>query len=212
MVPPSGPVESERREMLDYARPILPGIVFAAFQNQIAVFVAAVFGGAETIAEVGALGRLALILGLFSAANGHLVAPFIARQSRSVLAGRYSLVAALAALAAIGMFAAAWAFPDLFLAILGPNYSDASPSLLLMVGGCSIGYLNSVLWTLNASRKWIFRWMPCVSIPGTLIVQGVCVALFDMSTSQGVFAMGLLVSAFVLLTRLAVAFRGFRIP
>jgi len=212
IVPPLGPVESERRELLDYARPILPGVVFAAFQNQISVFVAAIFGGGETIAEVGALGRLALILGLLSAANGQLIAPFIARQPRSLLAARYLLVVALAIGGALGIFAAVWFFPGLFLALLGPNYSDVGSSLLLMVAGSSIGYLNGVLWTLNSSRKWIFSWMPWVSIPGTLAVQAACVMSFDMSTSEGVFAMGLIVSVFILLTRVAVAIRGFRVP
>ena len=212
LVPPSGPVESERRELLDYARPILPGVVFAAFQNQVSVFVAALFGAGETIAEVGALGRLALILSLLSAANGQLIAPFIARQPRSLLQGRYLLVVALATFAALGIFGAVWLFPGFFLSLLGPNYSDVGSALLLMVAGSSIGYLNGVLWTLNSSRKWIFSWMPWVSIPGTLAIQAACVMHFDMSTSEGVFAMGLIVSVFILLTRVLVAIRGFRFP
>jgi hypothetical protein len=54
--------------------------------------------------------------------------------------------------------------------------------------------------------------MPWVSIPGTLAIQAACVMHFDMSTSEGVFAMGLIVSVFILLTRVVVAIRGFRFP
>lgn len=206
---PEGSAPAESREILAYIRPIMPGIAFAAIQSQLAVFVAAAFGQTQTIAEVGALGRLAILLGFFSAANGMLIAPFIARQDHARLFPRYCLVAIFAILVAASIFSAAWAFPSLFLAILGFTYADSAPALLPMVAGASIGYLNEVLWTMNSARKWVFWWMPVVSIPGTLAVQVLGIWLFDVSTAAGVFLMILMGSAFVLLTRLNVALWGF---
>jgi O-antigen/teichoic acid export membrane protein len=208
---PEGSVKAERHELLAYIRPIIPGVVFAAIQGQLAVFVAGAFGQTSTIAEVGALARLSLLLGFFGAANGMLIAPFIARQHGEQLLPRYALIAAVALVIAIGLFAAAWLAPGAFLAILGPNYSEAGPALLFMVGNTCLGYLNGVFWSMNSARKWVFRWMPLVSIPGTLALQALGIWIFDVSTAAGVFQMLLLGSAYTLLNRLLVAARGFRL-
>jgi O-antigen/teichoic acid export membrane protein len=206
---PAEPVEAERRELLAYIRPILPGVVFAALQGQLAVLVAGAFGQTATIAEVGALARLSLLLAFFSAANGVLVAPFIARQDARRLPSLYLAISSGAVALAALLFAAAWIAPGLFLAILGPNYSDAGPALSFMVANTAIGYLNGVLWSMNSSRKWVFSWMPMVSIPGTLALQALGIWIFDVSTAAGVFQMLLLGSAYTLFNRLLVAARGF---
>lgn len=206
---PAEPVEAERRELLAYIRPIIPGVVFAALQGQLAVLVAGAFGQTSTIAEVGALARLSLLLAFFSAANGVLVAPFIARQEARRLPSLYLAISCGAVLLAAMLFAAAWIAPGLFLAILGPNYSDAGPALSFMVANTALGYLNGVLWSMNSARKWVFPWMPMVSIPGTLALQALGIWIFDVSTAAGVFQMLLLGSAYTLLNRLLVAGRGF---
>jgi O-antigen/teichoic acid export membrane protein len=208
---PKDSVEAERCELLDYIRPIIPGVVFAALQGQLAVMVAGVFGQTSTIAEVGALTRLSLLLGFFGAANGMIIAPFIARQHSRQLSARYTLIAAGALAMAAVLFAGAWLAPGIFLAILGPNYTDAGSALSFMVGNTCLGYINGVLWAMNSARKWVFGWMPMVSIPGTLALQALGIWLFDVSTATGVFQMLLLGTAYALLNRLLVAAYGFRI-
>ncbi len=206
---PSGSVRAEEREILAYIRPIMPGVVFAAIQGQLAIFIAAWFGQTATIAEVGALSRLGLVFGFFSAANGMLIAPFIARQSNRTLYPRYMVIAAGASGIAVALYLAAWSFPRLFLSILGPEYSGSKEALLLMVVNAALSYVNSVLWAMSAARKWVFWWMPVMSISGTLAFQAAGLWIFDVSTAVGVFQMMLLGSAYVLLTRLVVAVYGF---
>jgi O-antigen/teichoic acid export membrane protein len=206
---PEGSVQAERHELLAYIRPIIPGVVFAAIQGQLAVFVAGAFGQTSTIAEVGALARLSLLLAFFGAANGALIAPFIARQDAHRLPARYLGIVAVATVLAATVFAAAGIVPGAFLAILGPNYTEAGPALSLMVANTCFGYLNGVLWSMNSARKWVFPWMPLVSIPGTLALQVLGVWLFDVSTAAGVFQMLLLGTAYTFINRLLVAVRGF---
>jgi O-antigen/teichoic acid export membrane protein len=206
---PEEPVEAERQELMAYIRPIIPGVVFATLQGQLAVLVAGAFGQTSTIAEVGALARLSLLLAFFSAANGVLVAPFIARQGARRLPFLYLAISSGAVLLACMLFSAALVAPGLFLAILGPNYSDSGPALTFMVANTALGYLNGVLWSMNSARKWVFPWMPIVSIPGTLVLQALGIWIFEVSTAAGVFQMLLLGSAYTLLNRLIVSVRGF---
>jgi len=206
---PTGRALEEEHEILRYIRPIMPGVVFAAIQDQLALFLAAWFGQTTTIAEVGALSRLGVILGFFGAANGMIIAPFVARLSVQALFPRYMLIIMGASGIAIALCFAAWWVPDLFLKVLGPNYAGSHAALLFMVGSTAILYLNSVLWTMNAARKWIYWWMPVISIPGTIVFQVAGVWLFDVSTAVGVFQTMLLGSIYSLLTRIVVSVYGF---
>jgi O-antigen/teichoic acid export membrane protein len=206
---PVGHVLEEEGEIRRFIRPIMPGVVFAAMQGQLALFLAAWFGQTTTIAEVGALSRLGIILGFFGAANSMLIAPYIARQPAKNLLAHYMPVIAGALTISLALYFAAWVLPDLFLRVLGPNYSGSHGALLAMVSATAINYLNSVFWTLNAARKWVYWWMPVISIPGTLVVQAFGLWVFDVSTAVGVFQVMLVTAVFTLFTRCLVTVRGF---
>ena len=81
------------RDMLKFVTPLIPGIVFYAFQGQIAVGIITIFGKSKNIAEVSALGRLGQLFVVLGAVNTVLIEPHIARLSAALLRRRYAFFA-----------------------------------------------------------------------------------------------------------------------
>lgn len=199
-----------RKEMFHYIRPIMPGIIFAAFQGQIMIFIISIFGGAASIAEVGALSRLGQLYLIFITAGGTIVAPYIARQEKEGLFTKYASILGVSIVISISLVVLAYVFPNLFLWIIGEKYNHLSGELLLMLINAGFGFVNGIMWKMNASRKWIYNWMPMVSIPGILLIQVSCALLMDLNTTAAVLIFSLYTNIFVLLTRILVGIVGFK--
>ncbi len=199
-----------RKEMFDYIRPIMPGIIFAAFQGQIMVFIISIFGQTESIAEVGALSRIGQLYVILNMAGGVLIAPYIAKQKKEGLFSKYISILGLYLGLAFCVVVVAYIFPDLFLWIIGSKYYHLESELVLLLITFGLGMINGVMWNMNASRKWIYRWMPMVSISGILIIQVACILFIDLSTASKVLEFSIITNLFVLLTRVLVSYVGFR--
>lgn len=199
-----------RKEMFQYIRPIMPGIIFAAFQGQIMIFIISIFGGAASIAEVGALSRVGQLYLIFITAGGTIVAPYIARQEKEGLFTKYAAILGVAISISVSLVLLAYLFPGLFLWIIGNKYSHLSGELILMLINAGFGFVNGIMWKMNASRKWVYNWMPMVSIPGILVIQTGCTLLMDLSTTADVLVFSLYTNLFVLFTRILVGVVGFR--
>ena len=199
-----------RKEMLDYIKPIIPGILFASIQAQVTIFIISIFGSTENIAEVGALGRLGQLYTILTLSASTLVSPYFARQNNKGLFGKYVLIllpyfAIISTAVFIG-----YTFPNLFFLILGEKYDHLNAELVILLSLSGLNVLNGVLWAMNASRKWIYNWMPIVSISGTLLVQLIAAMTLNLSSTYNVLLFSLYTSIFVLFTRFLVSFVGFK--
>lgn len=210
MVEPVEVPTETKKEILRYVKPLLPGIVFAAFQGQITIFLVGIFSNTQAIAEVGALGRLSQIFLMFNMASGMLVIPYFARQSESGLLKKYISVIGLIFTILLSLIGFIYLFPDALLWILGEQYINLSDELLIMTITASVNVLNGVMWNMNKSRKWIYSWMPIVSIPGIIIIQILGIVAMDLSSAWNVLLLGLYTALFSLITRINVAFLGFK--
>src|SRR6185295_8699941 len=76
---PAPALWSYQRKVLRYLLPTLPSALYFAVQGPLTVWLAATFGVTRNIAEVGALGRLGLIVGIFSSLTGVVFLPRLAR-------------------------------------------------------------------------------------------------------------------------------------
>ncbi len=144
-----------RRAVVRYLLPTLPAALYFAVQGPLLVWLSATFGKTENIAQVGALGRLALVVGLFSNLTGIVFLPRLARivDERLYLRRFLQFGAALAAVA-LAIFGFAALFPEGFLAILGPHYRGLHRELLLMVAGSGFTLLDGYLVNINLARSW----------------------------------------------------------
>jgi O-antigen/teichoic acid export membrane protein len=200
----------DRTAMLGFIRSQAANAIFFCLQGQITVFLISVFGRqVSSIAEVGALGRLAMIFAVLSHLLANVFAPAFARcQDAARLRWQYGgIVGAVTAFSFL-ILAAAVFFPSAFLFVLGGKYSHLDRELLLMVGGAIISALAATLWSLNAAKAWIAgSWL---YIPLTLATQIALIPFTDFGSVPGVLIFNLISAIPSLLLNVVLSYRGFR--
>ena len=203
---------ADRQAMIGFIRKQAPNAIFYCLQGQITILLITIFGhGAGAVAEVGALGRLAMIFAVLGNLITNIFAPAFARcQEARKLAWLYAGIAGGVAAFSLLVVSGAAFLPNEFLFILGNRYSHLQSELLLMVGGASLNMVASTLWTLNASRAWIIgSWL---YIPLTLGTQLLLIPFVDFSTVTGVLTFNLFSAFPSLLLNIGLSYRGFRQP
>jgi O-antigen/teichoic acid export membrane protein len=199
----------DRSAMQNFIRKLAANAVFFCFQGQITIFLIGFFGrDINSIAEVGALGRLAMVFTVLSNLLTNVFGPAFARcQDPKRLRWQYAtIVGGVSAFSAV-LIAAAFLFPGAFLFVLGGKYAHLEHELVLMVGGAVMGALTGTFWTLNASKAWIAgSWL---YIPLTLATQVALIPMTDFSSVRSVLLFNLLSAVPNLALNLALSFRGF---
>ena len=200
----------DRREIIRLTRHLAANAVFYCVQGQITVFLIGFFAhGANSVAEVGALGRLAMIFTVVSNLLTNVFVPAFARcnSPRKLKWLFFAIVGGVAAFSAV-ILAGAEIFPDQFLFILGNKYTHLHRELTLMVAGAVLNAVAGTLWALNASKAWVAgSWL---YIPLTLATQVALIPFTDFSNVIGVLTFNLLSLIPSLLLNVILSYRGFR--
>jgi O-antigen/teichoic acid export membrane protein len=187
----AAPRADDRREILTIVREHAPNAIFYCIQSQLTVWLISVFGSATSVAEVGALGRLAILFAVIASVMGNVVYP---RFSRVQVAGelwrRYWQILGAHALLAFGLLALTAAFPELLLQILGSKYAHLEKELFLMVLSAVSFSVLACMWHLNVTRGWIVS--PWRLIPATVAVQVLLIVWLDVSQIRGVLLLNTL--------------------
>jgi O-antigen/teichoic acid export membrane protein len=200
----------DRKAMIGFIRNQAPNAIFFCFQGQITILLITIFGQrAGAVAEVGALGRLAMIFAVLSNLITNIFAPAFARcQEARKLGWLYAGIAGSVAGFSLLVLSGAAFLPNEFLFVLGNRYSHLQRELLLMVGGATLNMIASTLWTLNASRAWIAgSWL---YIPLTLGTQLLLIPFINFSTVTGVLTFNLFSAFPSLLLNIGLSYNGFR--
>ncbi len=200
----------DRLAMRGHIRTLAANAIFYCFQGQITVFLISFFGHRiSAVAEVGALGRLAMIFAVLTHLLTNVFAPAFARcHDARRLRWQYAAIVGGVSVFSLAVIGAAAFFPNQFLFVLGAKYSHLQRELVLMVAGAVIGALTGTFWTLNASKAWIAgSWL---YIPTTVATQLALIPYTDFSSVRGVLIFNLISAVPNLLLNLALSFRGFR--
>jgi O-antigen/teichoic acid export membrane protein len=207
----SAPENAEdRHEIIRLTRHLAANAVFYCLQGQITIFLISFFAHhVNAVAEVGALGRLAMIFTVLSNLLANVFVPAFARcQSRRKLGWLYAAILGGVGAFSLAVLAFAAIFPEQFLFVLGSKYAHLRYELLLMVGGAVIGSLTGTFWALNASKAWVAgAWL---YIPLTLATQIALIPYTDFSSVTGVLMFNLLSAVPNLLLNAVLSYRGFR--
>jgi O-antigen/teichoic acid export membrane protein len=200
----------DRREIVRLIKSLAANTLFYCFQGQITVFLISFFGRhAASVAEVGALGRLAMIFTVLTNLLINIFVPAFARcQDRRKLRWLYATIVGGVVLFSLVVLGGAVFLPDQFLFVLGHRYTHLHRELLLMIGVAVVTALSGTLWLLNASKAWIAgAWL---YIPLTLTTQIALIPFTDFSSVAGVLIFNLISVVPSLLLNLALSYRGFR--
>jgi|GEM_PF-721749 len=205
------PLGPYRRQILRYLVPSLPGALYFSIQGPLVVWLAATFGAARNIAEVGALGRLGLIVGMFSGLTGAVLLPRLARVVEERLyVRRFLQYGGLLLALALAMLAVAVLFPGALLLILGKHYAGLHRELLLVIAGSGLTLLGGYVVSVNFARSWN-RW-ETLAVLLYIAAQASFVAVLPLGTTAGVLQFNLLSAAAGLALQLAITAIGFWRP
>lgn len=200
----------DRGAMVGFIRNQAANAIFFCFQGQITVFLISFFGNrASSVAEVGALGRLAMVFVIINNLLTNIFVPAFARcQDARKLRWQYAAIVGGVGGFSILVTCAAAFFPNQFLFVLGSKYAHLQRALLLMVGASVLSAFTGTFWALNASKAWITgSWL---YIPLTLGTQLALIPSTDFSSVSGVLLFNLISAIPNVLLNIVLSFRGFR--
>jgi O-antigen/teichoic acid export membrane protein len=182
----TAPADPEMRaEIVSVFKKQAPHSIYYCLQAQITVWLISIFGNAESVANVGALGRLAVAFTLISTITGEVVLPAFARiQSVHLLRRRYCQIVAFYFGLSLFSVAAVAVFPRQILSVLGHQYSGLRAEGILMAACAVASTTAGLLWAVNSARAWIVP--PALLIPCTIALQVALILFLDLSTVRGV--------------------------
>ncbi len=185
------PTSEYRVEILSVVKRQAPLTIFYCLQAQIGVWLISLFGSSQRVAEIGALGRFAVIFALIASVTNGIVLPRFARcQDRGILRRRYwQTIGGCTCI--FGLLVAASAFfPRPLLWILGSQYANLEHEVWLMMLNAAMGAMFMTMYGLTFSKAWIPSAL--VTIPMEILTQAILIFTLDISTVRGVLVLGCL--------------------
>jgi hypothetical protein len=170
-----------------------PSAVYFCIQSHVVVWLLGIFGTSATIADAGALGRLAVVFMIVGNILASLVMPRFSRcHSAGLLWRRYHQVLGLLALALSILVLAALLFPKPMLWILGNKYQNLEKEFVLMVVAQSLNCLLMAVSSLNIGRGWIIS--PWIVIPTGILSYTLFFLWVGAFTLSQILIVGILAS------------------
>ncbi|UOR04478.1 polysaccharide biosynthesis protein [Hymenobacter aerilatus] len=207
---PNQPIDPViRQDILNKVKRLLPDAIYYCFSAQFAVWVMSIFGSTTAVASLGALGRLAVALSLFTAMFSALVLPRFARlpYDSALLMRQFSRIITGMLLLCAAIVGGVWLFSTPILWVLGRQYANLESEIVLMMIGKCIGLVAYSAFSLCTSKGWVIN--PIVSISLSM-ASIVCGAFFvDVTSLRGIFILDIFVAAVQLIMHLVYGYLQF---
>jgi hypothetical protein len=163
-----------------------PNALYYVFSSQVALWLIGLLGNAQSVAEVGALARLAAVFALIGMVVATLAQPYFARQHGAAEL-KVGLVATNLFFLCLTLILCGVAvlFPSALLWVLGPSYANLQQALLWMVLSSTLTAWGAAVYSLGSARGWVLP--VSVAAPAGIATTVLAAAVLDMSTVAGVF-------------------------
>lgn len=177
--------KEDKIEILKIVKTQALNTIFYCIQGQVTIWLITVFGNTANIAEVGALGRLAVIFSLITSIMTNIVLPSFSRtQSYEILIRKYKQIIFSYVFLSLIILLLSMFFPKQLLLILGKNYSSLEKELFFFAMAAVTNAITSILWSINASKGWTEEaWL---FIPTIIITQIILLLFLDVSNIIGI--------------------------
>ncbi len=158
-----------QQEILKMVKRILPGSIYYCLSSQITIWLISVFGNTTSIAQLGALGRLSMLLSLFSVVISTLVIPRFARlaNEKKILLKRFVQIMSILTFFLFLIVGIVYLFPKPMLWLLGSAYAGLQDELVLSIIGSCLSLMAGICFSLFTSRGWVLS-------PLILIIVNLC--------------------------------------
>jgi len=188
------PDKQIRKEILKLVKGIMPTSIYYCVSGQITIWLISIFGDTTSIAELGALSRLNMVLSLFSVLITTLVIPRFAKLplDKSLLLKRFIQIMLGILILTIAISTIVYFFPAPLLWVLGTAYKGLNFELFLSVLGSCIALLSGISYGLLSSRGWVVP--PIILISINLLTIVVFARTLDLSNLKGVLFLNIAVN------------------
>lgn len=183
-----------RVEILALVKRIMPTSIYYCVSGQITIWLISIFGNTTSVAQLGALGRLSVLLSLLSVIVATLVVPRYAKlpSSKHLLLVRFIQIIGLLIIFLSIIIVLVYLFPTPILWILGDAYKELPFELLLSVTGSCIALLSGISYSLYSSRGWAMP--PFILITFNLLTVIGLASIIDLSSLKGVLFLNIGIS------------------
>lgn len=173
------------KSILSNVKRILPGSIYYCVSGQITIWLISIFGTTSSVAEIGALSRLAMFLTLVTTVVGTIIEPRFSRlpNDRKLVISKFLQIQLLLALLSGAILLLVWLFPHQILSILGKGYSNLTTEVFLLATSSCFGMISGSIHRLSSSRGVVPR--PQYFIPLILTIQVVVGLMVDFSQVKG---------------------------
>ena len=153
-------IRSAKTSLYKFILPTIPNRIYFMLQSQIGLLLLSVMGITREMAELGALGRLNMVLTFITILNPFLIQPRLAAIDERQLYLRTfaTIVFVVSCMMAVAVITSAW-LPSIWLLLIGPKYYHLSAEVHLTVLGGAVFVLGAVVSTAtmalgNMSRQY----------------------------------------------------------
>ncbi|MEJ1964422.1 MAG: hypothetical protein WDO56_23910 [Gammaproteobacteria bacterium] len=203
--------ETARKKISQQIVRSLPGTIYYVFGSQLTILLITLFGTTESVAQVGALGRIAMIVTFLLSMFYMIAIPRYARipetESKKLLRLYLLMLAAITAACGLAVLFA-WIAPTVVLFILGAKYNSLSSELVLAVTAGSLSVICSAASSMAAVRGTVAP--PLILIPPSIAMQALLVFLLPLDSVASMFWLSIAVSAVQLIVNVAVFMQRLR--
>ncbi len=193
------PDKQIKKRILKVVNRIMPEAIYYCLSGQITIWLISIFGKTTAVAQIGALGRLAMTLNIFTAMFSIIVIPRYAKLQNNKMILFRRLFQIISGMLFICVFVVliVWTFPHQTLWILGEKYKNLDTHLLfLSICGSCLNLFGASFLGLSTSRGWAIH--PFLSIITSLTATVCGIILFDISSIKGVLEINIFIALFQL--------------
>jgi O-antigen/teichoic acid export membrane protein len=183
--------EKIKKSIFSFIKKMSPGAIYYCLSGQITPWLISFFGNTQSIAEVGALSRLSMALGLVTTIFAILIVPKFARtlDNKWVLLKRFGVIFLLLFLLCIIVTATTYFFPNAFLFLLGSKFSHLQIELVYSILAACIMLMSNAAFSLYSSKGWLINPWLAIIINVIFIVVGAF--WFNVSSLIGILLFNL---------------------
>jgi len=199
-----------QKQILKVVKRVLPSSIFYCFSGQISIWIISVFGTTTALAQIGGLGRLAMLFSIFSVLFSTLIGPRFARlaSEKSLIINRFIIIQALLFLLSTVIIILFYISSKQILWVLGNEFKDLHKEVFILgLSGC-ISLISTSTHQLLSGRGIIVP--PFIFMACTLILQVGLAFLIPLDNVYGVLIYGTLTTTGIYFFRLFYFFISIR--
>jgi hypothetical protein len=187
----------ERKEILKVVKRELPGSIYFAFSGQISIWLISITRNTTSMAQLGALGRISILLSLISIVLNTIIIPRFARlpNIKSILIKHVVKIISLLFVICLIIIGIVYACSTPILWILGKNYSGLNFELILLMINSCIALLYGTVYLLYSRRGYILH--PAINILTNICLLLSGIIIFDISSLTSLLYMNIFINCFI---------------